>query len=129
MRSLIWFRSDLRLADNPALSEAVTQSDRGCVGIFLFTSGQWKEHDWGPAKVDFLLRSLSRLSTSLERVGIPLLVREVDTFAGAAAELDYLATSHDCDALFFNRPCLCRRGRQRWSLTKNTLGGVVAAIA
>lgn len=102
MKSLIWFRSDLRTDDNPALTEAVRRADSGIVGIFLLTPEQWREHDWGGPKVDFLLRNLESLSRTLAKLGIPLMVRESPRFDGIAQLLDEVRQEHSCDALFFN---------------------------
>ncbi|MGB6847676.1 MAG: deoxyribodipyrimidine photo-lyase [Thermoanaerobaculia bacterium] len=103
MRSLMWFRSDLRLADNPALTAAVTSGDHGTVAVFVCCPEQWLEHDWGAPKVDFLLRNLEDLSRRLEQLGVPLLVLQVDLFAEVPNVLLEVAREHDCEALFFNR--------------------------
>ena len=34
---IVWFRHDLRVADNPALDSACRDSDRGVIGVFLAT--------------------------------------------------------------------------------------------
>ncbi|MGB6337579.1 MAG: deoxyribodipyrimidine photo-lyase, partial [Thermoanaerobaculia bacterium] len=99
MRSLMWFRSDLRLADNPALTAAVTSGDHGTVAVFVCCPDQWLEHDWGAPKVDFLLRNLEDLSRRLEQLGVPLLVLQVDLFAEVPNVLLEVAREHDCEAL------------------------------
>jgi deoxyribodipyrimidine photo-lyase len=103
VKALIWFRSDLRIADNPALAQAVARADEACVAIFVATPDQWRGHDWGPAKVDFLLRNLQSLSSSLAAAGIPLLFRRVADFEAVPAELLEVATRHQCNELLFNR--------------------------
>ena len=40
MTALVWFRSDLRMADNPALSWACEQ-DNNVVGVCFITESQW----------------------------------------------------------------------------------------
>ena len=102
MRALVWFRSDLRVADNTALHEACRAADRGVVAVFVVTPRQWREHDWGPPKVDFVLRCLSALSEELEERRIPLLIRETPRFSGVPKLLTGLAREHECDALCFN---------------------------
>ena len=44
MRSVCWFRNDLRVEDNPALYNACLTS-KSVIGIFIVTQSQWKEHD------------------------------------------------------------------------------------
>ena len=45
MRSLVWFRRDLRINDNPALHHAVEVTKDGTVALFVITPKQWLEHD------------------------------------------------------------------------------------
>lgn len=103
MRALMWFRADLRVHDNPALAAACRQASDGVVGVFLIASKQWRDHDWGDPRVDFLRRTLAALSADLSRLGMPLLIRQAPRFTDAPAVLLELAREHRCSALFFNR--------------------------
>jgi len=103
MRALVWFRADLRVDDNPALSAACAAADRGVVGAFLTCAQQWRAHDWADIKVEFLLRNLACLSDRLKALKIPLLVREAQTFNAAPEVLLTLARRLACDTLYFNR--------------------------
>jgi len=103
MRPLIWFRSDLRTTDNPALHQACLDADRGAAAVFIVTPGQWEEHDWAPAKVSLILRTLEVLGEELDELNIPLVLREVDRFDGVPELLLGIARELECDALFFNR--------------------------
>jgi deoxyribodipyrimidine photo-lyase len=103
MRALVWFRSDLRVDDNPALSAACAVADRGVVGVFLTCPQQWRAHDWADVKVEFLIRNLVCLSDRLKALKIPLLVRAAPTFAAAPQVLLTLARHLGCDGLYFNR--------------------------
>ena len=71
MTELVWFRNDLRLADNPALTAACA-TGRPVAACFFLTPGQWRRHDWGPARVDFALHNLRLLGDALANLGIPL---------------------------------------------------------
>jgi deoxyribodipyrimidine photo-lyase len=103
MRPLVWFRSDLRVDDNAALSEASRAADRGIIGVFTLCPRQWQAHDWADVKVEFLLRSLACLSERLKKLRIPLRIVETPKFAEAPAALLALARRHQCDVLYFNR--------------------------
>lgn len=103
MRPLIWFRSDLRTTDNPAVHQACLEADRGAVALFVITPGQWAEHHWAPVKVSFMLRTLEVLSERLRSLNIPLLIRDTGRFGGVPALLLETAREFGCDALFFNR--------------------------
>ena len=71
MRSLVWFRRDLRVQDNSALFHAAKEASDGTVGVFLMTPGQWKEHDDADLKIWFWLENLRILSAELEKLNIP----------------------------------------------------------
>lgn len=103
MRSLVWFRADLRCLDNSALCEAIHRSTKGVVGVFLYAPQQWKEHDWGDRRVSFLHRNVLALSESLAALNVPLLLRSCGSFLDAPDVLDEVAREHHCDALFFNK--------------------------
>ena len=103
MKTLVWFRSDLRVKDNTALSEACRAADAGVIGVFTICRRQWQEHDWGAAKVSFLLRNLAELSAALHELNIPLRLIDVPHFADVPKKLLALAQRHDCGGVWFNR--------------------------
>jgi len=75
--ALVWFRQDLRLADNPALAFAA-RSGRPLVCLYILddeTPGQWA---WGGAARWWLHHSLDRLDKSLTRHGGHLVLRRGD---------------------------------------------------
>lgn len=93
MTSLVWFRNDLRVADNPALTAACHEAGpvRAC---FFITPGQWREHDWSPARVQLIHRHLSTLGTELARHGIALDIITVDRFDDSIDALGRLCHEH-----------------------------------
>ncbi len=103
MRALVWFRSDLRLRDNPALHQACREADHGVVGVFVVSRAQWKQHDWGAMKADFVLRNVAELSASLAEINVALRIVEAPTFADVPGALADLAAAVKCDTLFANR--------------------------
>ena len=102
MRALMWFRSDLRVADNTALQLACREADEGIVGVFVVCPKQWAAHDWGRPKVEFVLRNVQELSRSLAGLGVPLLILRCPTFSELPPKLLRLAIGTKCQALFFN---------------------------
>ncbi len=77
---IVWFRRDLRIADNPALSHAAG-SGAPVVPVYAL---DWEHADrWKPGSAArwWLERSLERLSVALAAVGAPLL-----TVTGPAEE-------------------------------------------
>ena len=103
MRSLIWFRRDLRISDNTALFEATQHADDGVVGVFLITPKQWQEHRDANCKVKFLIENVRNLSNRLAELNIPLLIRTCDDFQGAPSCISNLANETGCDTVFINR--------------------------
>ena len=79
MRSLVWFRRDLRIKDNSALHHASASTKRdadgGVVGLFIVTPQQWKQHDDADVKVAFWIENLKFLSEALQERNIPLLIQ------------------------------------------------------
>lgn len=98
--TLVWFRNDLRVEDNTALWNAAQQGS--VVGCFLLSPGQWQAHDMAGCRVDFILRTLRELRTSLNRLGIPLVVQTANSFTEAPKRVVELANQWQCDQVFWN---------------------------
>ncbi|MCE7972986.1 MAG: deoxyribodipyrimidine photo-lyase [Leptolyngbya sp. PLA1] len=103
MRTLVWFRSDLRTLDNPALHAACAESDRGVVGLFVVSPGEWRAHDLAPVRVDLMLRTLRELSASLARLNVPLRLVTAPEPRDVAGAVLGVAREHACDTIAFNR--------------------------
>ena len=96
--ALHWFRRDLRVTDNTALWQAYSESER-LVPVFCWDDAILRSPDVGPARVDFLLRSLQSLSRNLESLGHRLIIRR-----GRPEEvLPVLAREAGAAAVFVNR--------------------------
>ena len=100
MRSIIWFRNDLRVTDNATLNAAVKASSE-VIPVFIFDPAQWAEDRWGQVKTGpfrsrFLLESLADLKADLEDLGGALLVRRGEP----ADVLKALAEVHGVQSVF-----------------------------
>jgi deoxyribodipyrimidine photo-lyase len=73
MTAVMWFRRDLRLADNPALLDAVAAGDGRVLGVFVVDPLLWERS--GDPRRDHLAASLRSLSDSM---GGRLVVRRGD---------------------------------------------------
>jgi deoxyribodipyrimidine photo-lyase len=93
-----WFRRDLRLTDNTALTAAVAEHEH-IVPVYILSD--WKnEHDWcGAARQEFLCGCLESLAKNLQAKGGRLIVRQ----GPADVALEKLARESAADALYFNR--------------------------
>ncbi|SPP64472.1 cryptochrome/photolyase family protein [Nitrospira lenta] len=71
MRGLVWFRRDLRLHDQPALTAACQECDE-VLPLFVFDEPLLQSREFGSACVNFMLGCLHELSTSLAGRGLVL---------------------------------------------------------
>jgi len=96
--TLVWFRQDLRLADNPALAAAV---QHGGPILPVFVWSQDGEGDWpaGGATQWWLHRSLARLAESLAKRGSKLIIRQGDT----QEQLNQLVQETKAGRVYWNR--------------------------
>ena len=85
MTTIVWFRNDLRLADNPALAEAAA---RGPV-VPVYVWAPEEEGEWPPGAASrwWLHRSLHALDRSLRERGSQLVVRRGPTNEALASLL------------------------------------------
>lgn len=101
MTQLVWFRNDLRLADNPALTAACAAGEP-VEACFFLTPGQWRGHDWAPAKVAFILHNLRHLGDALAKMGIPLHLRRCTDFDDIDSILLRLCRERKVGRVHFN---------------------------
>jgi deoxyribodipyrimidine photo-lyase len=100
MKTLVWFRNDLRVDDHPALHDSCA---RGTVeAVFLLAPKQWRDHDVGANRLAFLLDTLHCLARDLAALNIPFHVLEAPTFRAAPAALIDLAHRIGATALACN---------------------------
>jgi len=95
--SIVWFRSDLRLADNPALTAAVK---RGGPVLPVFVWSPDEEGDWAPGAASrwWLHHSLVSLSSAIGKLASVLVIRQGDTLG----QLRQLARQSGANAVFWN---------------------------
>lgn len=101
MRQLIWFRTDLRVQDNTALTAAMQAGPT--LAVFLLSPGQWRAHDDAPCKVDFWLRNLLTLQTQLRQLNVPLLIRQAEHWRDAPAVLTRLCHEQQIGSVHVNQ--------------------------
>ncbi len=72
--ALVWFRQDLRLSDNPALSTALSRHER-VIPVFIHTDADPSDSAPGAASRWWLHHSLNSLDASLRELGSRLVIR------------------------------------------------------
>lgn len=96
--ALVWFRHNLRLADNPALAAAV-EAGRPVVPVFILDEETDGLRRRGAASRWWLHHSLQSLDASLRSIGSRLVLRR----GPAEGVLERLASECDADAVFWGR--------------------------
>ena len=103
--ALIWFRRDLRLADNPALQAALA---RGLTPLPVYIDDVRPQPGAGSASNWWLHHSLAALRDELRRLGSDLLILKGDS----GQRLSSLAATAGATSVFWNRlyepQCLAR---------------------
>jgi deoxyribodipyrimidine photo-lyase len=96
--ALVWFRNDLRLADNPALQAAL---DAGFAPIPVYIHAPEEEGDWvpGAASEAWRHRSLAALDAALRKCGSRLRIFH----SPSLQTLQTLAAACNADAVYWNR--------------------------
>jgi deoxyribodipyrimidine photo-lyase len=98
MRILHWFRKDLRLADNTALSEAARDAAGDVVPFYTGEPAILSRPDIAPARVRLVLDSLAALDRDLRGRGSSLLLAHGD----AAATVTAAAKATGAGAVYWN---------------------------
>ncbi len=98
--NVMWFRSDLRVYDNPALFSAMAQGQT--IAIYFVTEGQWQIHGISPAKRALILRQVKALHDELEKLHVPLIVLSAKTFKELPGVLNAFINEHPVKSIFFN---------------------------
>ena len=110
--TLVWFRDDLRLHDNPALAHAVASSDR-VIPVYLHSPAEAGDWQAGAASNWWLHHSLAELAAALEQRGsrlvieqgpsaLPLLQQLIET---TGAEAGSIGTSEPVSPQMRLTPC------------------------
>uniref|UniRef100_A4Y900 Deoxyribodipyrimidine photo-lyase n=2 Tax=Shewanella putrefaciens TaxID=24 RepID=A4Y900_SHEPC len=82
--TLMWFRQDLRLADNQALTAAcdwARAQGTALRAIYIATPIQWECHDVAPIQLDFIERHINLLAKGLGCLGIQFELIQLERFA------------------------------------------------
>lgn len=101
MKALYWFREDLRLLDNPALTEMCLRADQVAFAFVIPSGDEWSrsEQRMGAHRRRFMMESLNDLDTELKGLGHRLMILE-GTPSEAIAEA---AQRLECQAVYSQR--------------------------
>lgn len=101
MTAIVWFRHDLRVADNPALAKAC-DLQKGVLAVYIHCQSWVTKHQIAPIQLDFIRRHLVVLRQSLLEKNIPLKIYSVKKSSDIPKLLLKIASEYQADHLFFN---------------------------
>jgi deoxyribodipyrimidine photo-lyase len=87
---LVWFRRDLRVLDNHALSSAMARGEP-VAALYTATPEQWLQHNLSPRQSDLIYRRLDELRKQLAALNIPLIYAQVSDYSAAARHVSQVA--------------------------------------
>jgi deoxyribodipyrimidine photo-lyase len=120
--AIVWFRSDLRLADNPALSAALA-AGHAVIPLYVLDNDTAGQRPRGTASRWWLQQSLQALDASLRSRGSRLFLAR----GPAERVIDDLVASCQAEAVYWNRLYdRCSRGRDARLKQALTARGVTA---
>ena len=96
---LIWYRSDLRVHDHPALKTAMHEDAR-VIAVYCLTPQQWQRHCWSKARLSLALRQVQQLNEALAALNVPLIVVNTDSLSGIPDALSELAQRFEASKVF-----------------------------
>jgi deoxyribodipyrimidine photo-lyase len=94
---VVWFRNDLRVHDNPALTKATTDAEY-VVPLFIFNDKQLKGENASSNRNLFLLECLADLKGSLKKVDSDLIVR----YGEPETELQKIVNEVSAEAVYYS---------------------------
>lgn len=102
-RSIVWFKTDLRLHDNETLIKAIAQSDE-IIPVYCFEDSQFETTQFGFKKIgnfraQFLLESLTDLDQNLRAIGSGLLIMK----GKPEVEIPKIVTEYKVSKVFAKR--------------------------
>lgn len=107
--AIVWFRRDLRLADNAALTRALANHERVTL-VYIHAPDEEAPWPMGAAQQVWLHHSLDALAAAIRALGGELILRR----GGSQATLLHLVQQIQADAVYWNRlyePALIERDR------------------
>jgi deoxyribodipyrimidine photo-lyase len=101
MRSLVWFRADLRVENNPALRSAFEQS-KEIAAVYFFSKKQSNKHNEANVKINFLIKNLYSLAEKLDELNVPLTIINSDGFEDDQNLITNFIKKKNIHKVFFN---------------------------
>ena len=101
MKSLVWFRNDLRVDDNPALRAACSKSAE-VHAVYIYSESQLKLHNEANCKIEFMIQNLKSLEQTLNKLNIPLTIISSGGFSEDAEKILNLINERSIKEIYWN---------------------------
>ena len=118
MKGIVWFRSDLRIDDNPALNAALRNCDE-VLAIYIFSQSQWEIHYESNIKQEFLFNNLTSLEESLLKLNIPLIAINTDSYKTLPKDLLNFVIEQKIENIFWNNEFGVNESERDLAVEKN----------
>ena len=102
MNSLFIFNSDLRLRNNPALSNASLKGS-SLTTLFIFNPKKWNNHNESKLKIAFQIEHLKELSEKLKNLNIPLKLINADGIEDESKKIIDFVKKNEIQEVFINK--------------------------
>ena len=102
MNSLFIFNSDLRLKNNPALSNASLYGS-SLTTVFIFNPKKWNDHNESNLKIAFQIEHLKELSEKLKNLNIPLKLINADGIEDESKKIIDFVKKNEIQEVFINK--------------------------
>lgn len=101
MTELVWFRTDLRVIDQPALAAARARG--AALGLYIVSPQQWQSHPEAPIKLELWRRLLKDLSPRLMQRGVALKLLRVERWRDVPEAMLAFCRKHGVTRVHCNR--------------------------
>ena len=102
MNSLFIFNSDLRLKNNPALSNA-SLNGSSLTTVFIFNPKKWNNHHESNLKIAFQIEHLKELSEKLKNLNIPLKIINANGIEDESKKIIDFVKKNEIQEVFINK--------------------------
>lgn len=100
MNNLVWFRNDLRVFDNPALSQSMASGPT--IAIYCLCEKQWQRHGLAGLQQRLIKEHLYVLEMQLARLNVPMIILDCGDFEHLPKLLVNKAKQLNVSKLFYN---------------------------
>ncbi|MFT7184739.1 MAG: deoxyribodipyrimidine photo-lyase [Pseudohongiellaceae bacterium] len=101
MLNMMWFKSDLRILDNPALHASMLNGST--LAVYFVSEKQWQKHALSPAKMSLIIQQLRSLERELASLNVSLIVQITECFKSLPTDLMDLAELHSVGRIYCNQ--------------------------